>query len=224
LAEKIFSFQIQPISMMEVAAAENFKAYLISFVISILSCLYAQTANSQTTTSQFEVVVAGFNIGRVTAEEIKNGEVTEYHVNSKVSFWFFGQVELGFTLKNVFHKGILMNSKSLSKTNRGDFESFITWKDSYYDVKAATYKFENNKPVREAISQTSGRFYFHEPKDGDKMISETYGLVSKVIQKSPGVYEINLNGNRNQFHYVNGKLDKIVIQFPIKNFVVKRIR
>jgi hypothetical protein len=59
---------------MEGAAADNFKTYLISFMIIILSCFYSQTANSQTTNAQFEVVVAGFNIGRVTAEEIKKGE------------------------------------------------------------------------------------------------------------------------------------------------------
>lgn len=209
--------------MMEGAAADNFKTYLISFMIIILSCFYSQTANSQTTNAQFEVVVAGFNIGRVTAEEIKKGETIEYHITSKVSFWFFGKVNLGFTLKNVFQKEMLIDSKSLSKTNRGDFESLITWKGSHYDVKSATYKYENNKPVREAISNTSGKFYFHEPKDGDKMISETYGLVSRVTQKSPGVYEVNVNGNRNEYHYRRGKLEKIVMQNPIKDFVVRRV-
>jgi hypothetical protein len=88
---------------MEGAAADNFKTYLISFMIFILSCFYSQIANSQTTNAQFEVVVAGFKIGRVTAEEIKKGETIEYHITSKVSFWFFGKVNLGFTLKNVFH-------------------------------------------------------------------------------------------------------------------------
>jgi hypothetical protein len=209
--------------MMEGAAAESLKRYVVSFGLGLIGLLIAHSANSQSSTANFEVVVAGFNIGRVTAQEIKKEETTQYHVTSKVSFWFFGKVDLGFTLTNVFQKGILMDSKSLSKTNRGDFESLITWKDTYYDVKAATYKFENNKPVKEAISQTSGKFYFHEPKDGDMMISETYGLVSRVTQKSPGVYEVNVNGNRNEYLYRNGKLEKIVIQNPIKNFVVKRV-
>jgi hypothetical protein len=209
--------------MMEGAAAEDLKRHLISFVFGLLCSLIAHSANSQSSNSQFEVVVAGFNIGRVTAEEIKNEETTEYHIKSEVSFWFFGKINLGFTLKNVFQKEMLMNSKSLSKTNRGDFESLITWKGSHYDVKSATYKFENNKPVREVISNTSGKFYFHEPKDGDMMISETYGLVSRVTQKSPGVYEVNVNGNRNEYHYRNGKLEKIVMQNPIKDFVVRRV-
>lgn len=186
------------------------------------SCLIPLGGHAQSRVQKFEILVAGFKIGNVVAEEFKKGETTEYHVNSNASFWFFGKIEVGFTIRNIFQKGFLINSKTNSKTNRGDFQSTIIWNSDRYDVDAATYKFENTKPIPNPIYQSSGTFYFHEPKDGDIMISESYGLVSRVTEKSDGVYEVDINGYRNQYHFVDGKLDKIVVHHPIKNFVVQR--
>ena len=192
--------------------------------LTLVCSLFPSEIQAQSSIQKFEILVAGFNIGQVTAEEIKKGETTEYHVNSKASFWFFGKIELGFTIRNVYQKELLINSKANSNTNRGDFQSIITWKGKHYDVNSATYKFENNEPIPNPIYHSSGKFYFHEPKDGDRMVSETYGLVSRVTKKSEGVYEVEIDGNRNQYHYKNGKLDKIVVQNPIKDFVVQRIK
>lgn len=199
----------------------------LAFVVLCLTLVYSlfpSEIKAQSSIQKFEILVAGFNIGQVTAEEIKKGETTEYHVNSKASFWFFGKIEIGFTIRNVYQKELLINSKANSNTNRGDFQSIITWKGKHYDVNSATYKFENNEPIPNPIYHSSGKFYFHEPKDGDRMVSETYGLVSRVTEKSDGVYEVEIDGNRNQYHYKNGKLDKIVVQNPVKNFVVQRIK
>lgn len=199
----------------------------LAFVVLCLTLVYSlfpSEIKAQSSIQKFEILVAGFNIGQVTAEEIKKGETTEYHVNSKASFWFFGKIEIGFTIRNVYQKELLINSKANSNTNRGDFQSIITWKGKHYDVNSATYKFENNEPIPNPIYHSSGKFYFHEPKDGDRMVSETYGLVSRVTKKSDGVYEVEIDGNRNQYHYKNGKLDKIVVQNPVKNFVVQRIK
>lgn len=200
------------------------KLALAALCLTLVCCLLPSEIIAQSSIQKFEILVAGFNIGQVTAEEIKKGETTEYHVNSKASFWFFGKIELGFTIRNVYQKELLINSKANSNSNRGDFQSIITWKGEHYDVKSATYKFENNKPIPNPIYHSSGKFYFQEPEDGDRMISETYGLVSRVTEKSDGVYEVEIDGNRNQYHYVNGKLDKIVVQNPVKNFVVQRVK
>ncbi len=190
----------------------------------IISCIFPQESQAQSSVQKFEIFVAGFKIGNVVAEEIKKGETTEYDVNSKASFWFFGKIEVGFTIQNIFQNGLLINSNTYSKTNRGDFRSTIIWKSDHYDVDAATYKFENTEPIQKPIYHSSGTFYFHEPKDGDVMVSESYGLVSRVTEKSDGVYEVEINGSRNQYHFVDGKLDKIVVQHPVKNFVVQRVK
>lgn len=187
-------------------------------------CLFPLDGKAQSTVQKFEILVAGFKIGDVIAEEVKKGETTEYHINSKASFWFFGKIEVGFTIRNVYQKELLTEAKANSKTNKGDFQTTIFWKSDHYDVNAATYKFENTQTISNPIYHSSGKFHFHEPKDGDRMISESYGLLSRVTEKSDGVYEVDINGYRNQYHFVDGKLDKIVVHHPIKNFVVQRVK
>lgn len=200
------------------------KWVFVIIIFLVASRLVPLDGQAQSTVQKFEILVAGFKIGDVIAEEVKKGETTEYHVNSKASFWFFGKIEVGFTVRNVYQKELLIDCKTNSRTNRGDFQSTIIWKSDHYDVNAATYKFENNKPIPNPIYHSSGKFYFHEPKDGDRMISESYGLVSRVTEKSDGVYEVDINGNKNQYHFVGGKLDKIVVHHPVKNFVVQRLK
>ena len=200
------------------------RSILATLVFLVASLLFTIESQAQSTVQKFEILVAGFKICNVVAEEVKKGEITEYHINSKASFWFFGKIEVGFTLRNVYQKEFLTEAKANSQTNKGNFQSTIMWKTDHYDVNAATYKFENTKPIPNPIYHTSGKFYFHEPKDGDRMIGESYGLVSRVTEKSDGVYEVDINGYRNQYHFVGGKLDKIVVHHPIKNFVVQRVK
>lgn len=200
------------------------KLAFAALCLTLVCSFFPAEIRAQSSIQKFEILVAGFKIGQVTAEEIKEGEMTEYHINSKASFWFFGKIEVGFTVRNVYQKELLINSKTNSNTNRGDYQSTIIWKSDHYDVKAATYKFENTEPIPNPIYHSSGKFYFHEPKDGDRMISETYGLVSRVTEKSDGIYEVKINGYLNQYHFVDGKMDKIVVHHPVKNFVVQRVK
>lgn len=200
------------------------KWVLATIILLVISCLLPLNCQAQSTVEKYEILVAGFKIGNVIAEEVKKGETTEYHVNSNASFWFFGKIEVSFILRNVYQKELLIDCKANSKTNKGDFQSTIIWKIDHYDINAATYKFENTKPIPNPMYHSSGKFYFHEPKDGDRMISESYGLVSRVTEKSDGVYEVDINGNKNQYHFVGGKLDKIVVHHPVKNFVVQRLK
>lgn len=190
----------------------------------VASRLAPLNSQAQSTIQKFEILVAGFKIGDVIAEEVKKGETTEYHVNSKASFWFFGRIEVGFILRNTYKKDLLKDVKANSKTTKGNYQSTIIWNNDHYDVNAATYKFENTKSIPDPLYNSSGKFYFHEPKDGDRMLADTYGLVSRVTEKSDGVYEIDINGYKNQYHYVGGKLDKIVVHHPVKNFVVQRLK
>lgn len=190
----------------------------------VASCIFSFESQAQSKLQRFEILVAGFKIGNVVAEEVKKGETTEYHINSKASFWFFGKIEVGFTIRNVYQKDLLIEAKANSNTNRGDFVSTALWKTDHYVVNAATYKYENTKPIPNPLYHSSGKFHFHEPKDGDRMISESYGLVSRVTEKSDGVYEVDINGYKNQYHFVDGKLDKIVVHHPIKNFVIQAVK
>jgi hypothetical protein len=56
------------------------------------------------------------------------------------------------------------------------------------------------------------------------MISETFGLASKINEIEPHIYQIEVNGNQNDFFYENGEMEKAMMESPIKNYVIKRIR
>ena len=78
------------------------KLALAALFLNLACCLFPAEIRAQSTVQKFEILVAGFKIGDVVAEEVIKGETTEYHVNSKASFWFFGKIEIGFTIRNVY--------------------------------------------------------------------------------------------------------------------------
>jgi hypothetical protein len=56
------------------------------------------------------------------------------------------------------------------------------------------------------------------------MISETFGLTSKITEIEPHEYQIEIDGNRNKFFYENGNMERALMENPIKNYMIKRIR
>ena len=93
------------------------KLVIAALCLTLVCSLFPAEIRAQSTVQKFEILVAGFKIGDVIAEEVKKGETTEYHVNSKASFWFFGKIEVGFTVRNVYQKELLINSKSWKSRN-----------------------------------------------------------------------------------------------------------
>lgn len=173
----------------------------------------------------YEILVLGLKIGELAAEktpEVNNSQT--YKVESFVKFWFFGNVELRFSTVSQFLQEDIVRTKSESKTNRGDFLSTINWNGKQYEVDAQTYKYENQKPVEGPLTWCSTRLFFHEPKHGDVFLSEVYGVSQKIIQIEPGIYEIKIDGNVNRYYYQSGILEKIVLENPIKNYQIRRIR
>ncbi|WP_051287371.1 DUF6134 family protein [Algoriphagus mannitolivorans] len=174
---------------------------------------------------RYEILVLGLKIGELVAEktpEINNSQV--YKVESFVKFWFFGNVDLRFSTVSQFLHDEIVRTKSESKTNRGDFLSTVQWNGRHYEVDANTYKYENQKPVNGPLTWCSTKLFFHEPKHEDVFLSEVYGVSQKITQIQPGVYEIKIDGNANRYFYKSGILEKIVLENPIKNYQIRRIR
>lgn len=147
-----------------------------------------------------------------------------YEVKSQVKFWFFGNVDLKFLTVSKFLKDRIVKTKSESKTNRGDYLSKIAWKGDHYQVNASTYKYKNDIPIKNPLSWCSNKMFFQEPKAGDVFLSEVYGTAQEIRQIEAGVYEINVEGNTNRYYYKSGRLEKIVLENPIKNYQVRRVQ
>lgn len=195
-----------------------------SFVLVILFLIVGTTLNSfgQTKTHMYDIVLAGFNIGTMQADKATSSEEEDYQIHSKVEFWFFGKIHVEF-LQNVnFKNGQLMKATTKSDSNRGNFVTTVNWNKDHYDIDANSYKFHNEEPITQAVFGTPAKLYFHEPKAGDILISENFGMLTKVREIEKGVYEIDVNGNMNRFHYEGGVLQKVVLENNIKNYSIKR--
>ena len=115
-----------------------------------------------------------------------------------------------------------MKATTKSDSNRGNFVTTVNWNKDHYDIDANSYKFHNETPINKAVYGTPAKLYFHEPKNGDVLISENFGMLTTVRELEKGVYEIEVNGSMNRFYYENGVLEKVVLENKIKNYSIKR--
>jgi len=196
----------------------------VSFVITVFFLLLGSSLNcfSQTKTNKYDIVLAGFTIGSMQADKTTSPKAEDYQLHSKVEFWFFGKIHVEF-LQNVnFQNGQLMKATTKSDSNRGNFVTTVNWNKDHYDVDANSYKFHNEESIKQAVYGTPAKLYFHEPKNGDELISENFGMLTKIIELEKGVYEIDVNGNTNTFYYEGGILQKVVLENNLKNYSIKR--
>jgi hypothetical protein len=190
------------------------------FLFLLLGVLWMNKALAQETIS-FDITVAGIKIGEMEAEKKVYPNIENYEIKSKVKFWFFTWVEVVFEAYTQYDKGILLEAKSHTTSNKGDFSSQILLVNQQYLVNANSYKFENTKSVKAPIYLSTSKLYFEEPIDNSLFLAENFGLLSHVRKKG-AYYEVEVNGNKNRFYYENGKFVKAVMQSPIKNYVVSR--
>jgi hypothetical protein len=177
---------------------------------------------SQTQTNYYDIVLAGFTIGSMQADKTTSPKGEDYQIHSKVEFWFFWKIHVEF-LQNVnFQNGQLMKATTKSDSNRGNFVTTVNWNKDHYDIDANSYKFHNEEPINKAVYRSPAKLYFHEPKNGDVLISENFGMLTKVREIEKGVYEIDVNGSMNRFYYEGGVLQKVVLENNIKNYSIKR--
>jgi hypothetical protein len=200
--------------------------FLFRLAITFLMVLgYATPSFSQDQSEKlrFETQVLGLKIGDLNAEKYKTGDTTHYKATSKVKFWFFGNVDVEVTTHSKYVDGYFVKSYSSSRTNRGDFETFIHWDGKKYVVDAKSYKFENNKPVEGLVKWCSTRSFFDELQDGEKFISEVFGLTTTIENRGQHVHGTTINENENQYFYEMGKLQKVMLEHSVKNFQYKKV-
>lgn len=194
---------------------------LLIFLGMAVSLGYAQTSKE---TASFEIVVLGLKIGTLTAQKTSGEDSLLYSVDSRVKFWFFGDVDLKFLTRSHFKGGKILKTFSESKTNRGFFDSKVNWTGAHYQVDSKSYKYANRTSLKGPLSWCSSKLFFHEPSGQELFLSEVYGVSAPIKKIGPSVYEIEVEGNTNQYHYKSGKLEKIVVESPIKDYQVRRVK
>jgi len=179
-------------------------------------------ANANETIRYYDITVAGFTIGEVKATRLIDGDRTEYLVNSLVSLWFFGTLKVEFTIHSTYENGQFISSRTVSKSNRGEFLSVLDWDGEKYIVDANSYKFTNQDTLQNPIFFSTVLMFFEEPKGTEEFLSENYGLTSPMKRLENEIIEVQIDGNRNKYYFEKGELVKANMQSPIKNYVLKR--
>lgn len=215
-------FRNPPFSMMAVVVVKSKLLFLIPCLSFCL--LQGAFAQQKTETIKFEIQVLGMKIGDLNVAKYQIGDTTHYVAESQVKFWFFGSVNLELNTHAKYLKGYLVKSHSRSNTNRGNFASTVYWDGKKYVVDAKSYKFENQEPVYGLTEWCSTRMFFEELQEGKKFLSEVYGLTTTIKKLDPNVYQTVIAGNENRYFYQFGKLQKVELENPIKNFTYKRVQ
>lgn len=186
------------------------------FLVSLgMSSVYAQT------NQKYDITVAGFSIGEMTANRFQKADTTYYVLTSDVSFWFFGTIKLSYKTTSKYVGKQFISSQVITNTNKDDFESNVYKQGNQYIVKAETYKYALDTVIKKQIVYSAARLYFDEPKLFKEMLAENYGLLSPITPHD-GYYEVDVNGNQNKFYYEDGVMVRAVMESPIKNFVIKK--
>lgn len=170
----------------------------------------------------YEISLAGFTIGEMTATRYERADTTFYLLESKVSFWLFGQIEVDYKTEVYYQDGKFIRSLVQSNTNRGNFLSRIWWENDRYLIRAQAYKYEHQAEFADPILHSAVRLFFEEPIEINKMMAENYGKFASVTPLGDGVYDTCVEGNENRYYYKNGKLQKASMDSPIKNYVIER--
>lgn len=200
----------------------SYKSVGLILIFLFLSLGVSYNSFSQTKTNMYDIVLAGFTIGTMQADKTTSAKGLDYQIHSNVEFWFFGKIHVEFLQKAHYAEGQLMKATTNSDSNRGNFLTTVDWNKDHYDVDANSYKFHNEEPINQVIKSSTATLYFHEPKVGDILISENFGMPTTVRQIEKGVYEIEVNGSMNRFYYEGGVLQKVVLENKIKNYSIKR--
>lgn len=191
------------------------------FAICLLPFFLQTSMVSGQEMASFDISVAGISIGEMTATKTSMGDEIKYQINSLVSFWFFGKISVDYKSNTVYKDKQLFSANSNTNSKRGDFSSSVQWNKDHYKVDSKTYKFENDRPIKKPFYFSSAMLFFEEPKMIKEFIAENFGLPCPV-RKVKDYYEVDVNGNKNRYYYIDGRLDKAIIYNPVKNYMVKR--
>lgn len=196
---------------------ELLKKYLSTVII-----FFVFTSSQAQERHEYDITIAGFSIGGMTATKTQVGDTTSFLLTSKVSLWLFGQINIDYVTDVKYVGNRFISSAVASQTNRGNFLSRIWLLDGAYQVDAKSYKYELETVIRESIDYSAVRLFFEEPKGKNRMIAENYGVFGSIKALGSSEYETLANGNKNKYTYIEGKLDRAVMHSPIKNYIIKR--
>lgn len=192
---------------------------IIFFCLLSLSCL--ADGNEK---GKYSIEVAGINIGNLYTSKVSKGDLTFYYFESKVSVWLFMQITVTHEMACVYNKNVLQTIDIHSFVNNEKYYSRIEWQNDHYNVDIKTYKYTNDKPLKDEIHFSVVKLFFEEPSEQKTILADNYGVMAPVTVLKPNVYQVKVLDKKNKYTYKDGALVKAEMEGVIKNFIIRKVK
>ena len=205
------------------------KRLIFSFV---LYMFHVCSSQAQTTTLEFTIGAAFFDIGMYKVSKEVKGDSTFYDATSDVSIsYLFSKYQVQFTSKSIFYRDTLMLCHVDVFVNSELRESNHT---QYTGSNYRIHRVDEEKQVRDellntpAIFVTSSMLFFVEPEDPIKYshnYAELFGFFNKMEKSDKSSYDIinKKTGRKTTYNYKKGIVESTEIDNPILTFGHTRV-
>ncbi|GGG49427.1 DUF6134 family protein [Bizionia arctica] len=192
--------------------------FYLLFILLSGTCIKAQV-----TTLNYNIVVAGENVGTLVATKtIQEGKIT-FDTNSTSTIDIFGKTTITTSLVVVYRKDVLESSVYTVEKDGSPYDSTtITENNGTYSInrKGAISSFPG------PITASANQLYFNEPKGISKMFAELEGIYKDITETGDNAYLFTDpdHSHKNTYTYENGILKEGIIDHALFNFSIILIK
>ena len=170
---------------------------------------------------EYEMFMTGKKIGTLAAEKKVKGDVVMYTINTTAD----AQI-LWKQISNQTNSRIMFKNGVVTESYYEYIENGVTEKYCKITQSGNGYSLHHWKKGKYTLDQPSNfcvaAIYFNEPKDGIKLLDETWGEYVTVKKTGAGVYEFKAkDGDKNVYHYANGKITEAEFHTSIVTIKMK---
>lgn len=183
----------------------------------MLSFFSMQSASSQTKTLQYKLLVAGEDIGTVTATKKIEGNKTIYTSNTDAEANFIFKTEIKTRMSVIYENNILQES-SFRLFKNGKLKEEATTK-----LNNGVYTFIHDNETNyfnKNIFKSTIILLFELPNTEDRYFEEVEGTFKNVKLVKENIFELfNKNNSHNDdYKYSNGVLQYSLVRNTLVNF------
>ncbi|TDD95959.1 DUF6134 family protein [Flavobacterium cellulosilyticum] len=188
-----------------------------NIILVLLSVFNMLNANSQTKTLQYKLLVAGENIGTVTATKKIEGNKTTYMSNADASANFIFKTEIKTRMSVVYKNDILQESSfKLFKNGKLKEESTTNLKNGVYTI---IHDNETNYYNKNIFNSTI-ILLFELPNTKESYFEEVEGTFKNVTLINENLFQLlgENSSQKDDYRYRNGILYYSLVRNTFVNF------
>ncbi|MGF6844966.1 hypothetical protein QFZ51_000201 [Chitinophaga sp. W3I9] len=182
-----------------------FRILFITFTVAVL---FLQV-NAQTNT--FEVRIANHAVGTIEANRKLTGSAKSIIIKTRIQIMLS---KINSDIANEYNNNVLTNAKvsRVSGKSGEDKQTIIRRNGKEYTIIVNGEKSVIDTEIEECVAD----LYFIEPRQLNRVFSETLGRFLPVKPLGGGVYELILpEGKKNIFKYENGILKQVEVNHAL---------